>query len=400
MALLTESELRERIARLAAIERPSASPGERRAAEVIAEELRGTGADVRLEEERVHGTYWWPIGIATAAGVLAAVMRPRAAGGLLGLGAAAAAADDLRLGPRLLRRLLPRRATTNVVAEAGDRDAPRTVLLVAHHDAARTGLVFHPEAPRAVARRVPALWDRARTTPPTMWAAVGGPLLAGAGALLGLAAVRRLGAAVSSAFTLAMVDIGRHRTVPGANDNLTGVAVLLSVARALQRDPVGGLRVMLVSTGSEESFMEGMLGFARRHFPRLPPESTWVVCVDTVGSPELLVLEGEGMLGVRRYREDFVALVHGCARRLGIEVREGLRLRNATDGVVALMGGYPTAAIGSVDAYKIPTNYHWPTDTPENVDYGSVADCARLCRAVIERLASDVGDGVPGSGGR
>lgn len=144
--------------------------------------------------------------------------------------------------------------------------------------------------------------------------------------------------------------------------------------------------------------MEGMLGFARRHFPRLPRESTWVVCIDTVGSPDLLVLEGEGMLGVRTYRRDFVEVVHDCARRLGIDVREGLRLRNATDGVVALMAGYPTAAIGSVDAYKIPTNYHWPTDTPENVDYGSVADCARLCRAVIERLAPDGGDAERGAG--
>ena len=400
MALLTESELRERIARLAAIERPSASPGELHAAELIAEELRATGADARLEEERVHGTYWWPIGLATAAGALAAVVRPRTAGGLLGLAAAAAAADDLRLGPRLLRRLLPRRSTANVVAQVGDRHAPRTVVLVAHHDAAHTGLVFHPEAPRALARRIPALWDRARTTPPTMWGAVAGPLLAGAGALLGVTAVRRLGAVVSAAFTLAMVDIGRRGTVPGANDNLTGVAVLLSVARALEREPVSGLRVMLVSTGSEESFMEGMLGFARRHFPQLPPDSTWVVCVDTVGSPDLLVLEGEGMLGVREYGKDFVGLVHDCARRLGIDVWQGLRLRNATDGVVALMAGYPTAAIGSVDSYKIPTNYHWPTDTPENVDYGSVADCARLCREVIERLARDGRDGEPVRGAR
>ncbi len=194
---------------------------------------------------------------------------------------------------------------------------------------------------------------------------------------------------LSAGFALAMVDIGRRAVVPGANDNATGVAVLLSLASALAPEPPAGLRVLLVSTGSEESLMEGMAGFARRHFPRLPRDSTWVVCVDTVGSPHLLLLEGEGMLGVREYRKDFLELVTGCAERLGIFVWQGLRFRNATDGVLALGAGYPTATLGSVDELRIPTDYHWPTDTPENVNYGTVADCARICQAVAERLASD-----------
>ena len=49
----------ERVIReLAAFERPSASAGERRAADWIAGELRDAGCrDVRVEEERAHGGY-------------------------------------------------------------------------------------------------------------------------------------------------------------------------------------------------------------------------------------------------------------------------------------------------------------------------------------------------------
>ena len=36
----------------------------------------------------------------------------------------------------------------------------------------------------------------------------------------------------------------------------------------------------------------------------------------------------------------------------------------------------------------MPTNYHWPTDTPDRVDYGTVADAARLARAVARRIAA------------
>ncbi len=50
-------------------------PGRREAAELIAAELRGAGARVRVEEERAHGTYWWPVGILTAAAGLAGAFR-------------------------------------------------------------------------------------------------------------------------------------------------------------------------------------------------------------------------------------------------------------------------------------------------------------------------------------
>jgi len=205
----------------------------------------------------------------------------------------------------------------------------------------------------------------------------------GAGALLGLRRVQRTGASLSAGFAAAMVDIGARRVVPGANDNLTGVAVLLSLARSLRDQPAEGVRLILLSTGSEESFMEGMQAFARRHFADLPADSTRVICVDTVGSPRLLALEGEGMVWMNEYPKDLLAEVAKGAAELDIDLVPGLRLRNATDGLIALRAGYPTVTLGSVDEFKLPSNYHWPTDTPDRVDFSTVADCARLVDRLI-----------------
>ena len=389
MSLFSEAELRERVERLARIERPSASPGEAQAAELIAAELGELGADARVEREEAHGGYWWPIGLLTGAAALAGARFGRLSAAVVGLAAAAAVTDDVSGGAQWFRRrALPSRSTANVVAEIGVAGAQRTVLVVSHHDAAHPGLVFHPALPRTVARRFPAFWDKQETTPGTMWGAVGGPLLMAAGALFGLRALRNAGTALSAGYAAAMVDIGARKVVPGANDNLTGVAVLLSLARSLRDDPLpGGTRVILLSTGSEESFMEGMQAFGRRHFGDLPTGSTTVLCVDTVGSPHLLALEGEGMVWMNEYPKELLAQVQGAAAELGIHLLPNLRLRNATDGLIALRAGYPTAALASVDDLKLPANYHWPTDTPDNVDYATVADCARLCRSVIERLA-------------
>lgn len=77
-----------------------------------------------------------------------------------------------------------------------------------------------------------------------------------------------------------------------------------------------------------------------------------------------------------------------CAAEAGVTLRRGLRFRNATDGLIALRAGYPTAMLGSVNALKLPDNYHWPTDVPANVDFGTVADTVTVCDAVARRLAS------------
>jgi hypothetical protein len=382
--LLGEHELRSRVQSLAELDRGAGGEGERAAAELIAADLRECGAGVRLEPARVHGTYWWPIALTSAIGLLAALVGGRRAAPLAAL-AAGAAVDDIDVGPRLVRRLLPQRTTHNVVCELGDPEAQRTLVFLAHYDAAHSGLVFWPELPRALMRRFPIL-RRTQTTPPTMWGAVYGPLLVAVGLLLGRERLRQVGAALSAGYLAAMVDIGLRPVVPGANDNATGVVALLSLARALVAQPPRGLRVLLVFPGSEESFMEGMVAWANRHLGELEREQTYFVCLDTVGSPRLLALEGEGMLRIRDYPRELLDLVHELGAEQGIEIVRGLRFRNATDALIALKAGYPTVMLGSADEYKLPTDYHWPTDTADRVSYETVADAARLSWGVVRRL--------------
>src|ERR671931_171178 len=175
--------LEESIRHLATIERGSASPGEREAAEWIAARLGELGCPARIEEEPAHG------------GVL---------------------------GP-----------------------------------------------PRLVAQRFPAAIERADRTFPVISLVWLGPVLVGLGSLLGRRGALAAGTVLAAGSAGAMLDIGLRAVVPGANDNLSAVGVLLALAAELGERPVEGVRVLLVSTGAEESFMEGMQGFMRRHRPTL-----------------------------------------------------------------------------------------------------------------------------------
>jgi hypothetical protein len=380
--------LREQVAELSEIHRPSASPGERLAAGWVEGRMRAYGARVRIETGRAHGGYWGPLTMLSLAGAIGALAgrRSRAGGAAIAGLAAAGVWDDISAGAHHARRLLPKRDTFNVVAEMGPVAARRTVVLVAHHDAAKSGLIFHPAIPAFVWRRFPGLIERNDTSPPLMFPVFGGPALAALGSLLGSRSARVAGGVVSAGAAAVIGQIGSTRVVPGANDNATGVIALIELARRLAEEPTSEIRVLLVSTGSEESFMEGMRAFMNAHGSSLPQDDTFVLAVDTVGSPHLTAIRGEGMLRMNEYPPEGLDLVDQAAAELDIALFPNLRLRNATDGLIALKRGYPCACLGSVTDYKAPANYHWRTDTADRVDYGTVADAVRLCERVVRRL--------------
>jgi hypothetical protein len=384
---MDQQRIRELLQELERIERPSASEGERRAAEWLVERFAELGAEARIEAEPAHGTYWWPLGIGAVLGALggiAALRGRRLLGALLGAIGGAGIADDFPPGKRRLRRLLPRRTTYNVLCELGPADAERTVVLIAHHDAAHSGLVFHPQLPH-VADRL-GLIEGNDTSPPLMAPVVGGPVLAALGALTGSRLLAKLGAFLGLGSAAAMAEIGLRDVVPGANDNGTAVVALLALAERLLAEPPEQTRVILLSVGAEESFSEGIKGFGERHFAELPRESTFFLCLETLGSPHLLVLRGEGFLKMREYPPRALALMDGLAAELDIWLFPNLRLHNGTDGLEPLAAGYETAVLASCTDLKQPANYHWWHDLAENVDFDSVDDGIRLSEAAIRRL--------------
>jgi hypothetical protein len=388
---------RAAIHELAAMSRPSASDGERRAADSIARRLRALGCQATVEEERAHGGYWWPIGLVNAfaatAGLLAlrrrrSVWSRALAVAIAGTGAAALW-DDLGHGRRWFRHaLLPQRPTWNVVGEAGDPAGEHTVVLIAHHDAAHSGLVFHPTLPRIPLKVAPRLHAAAGRSAPLMYTVWLGPVMVCLGSLLGLRRVVGAGAALAAGATGAMADIGLRASVPGANDNLSAVGVLIALGAALHERPLEGVRVLLVSTGSEESFSEGMQAFGRRHFSELDPARTEMICLECVGGPTLIVVEGEGMLRMRDYPSETRAALEAAASAAGIPILRGLRTTAATDAIIPLRAGYRVATIASVDETKLPMNYHWPSDVPDALHWGTIESAIAVCEQFVRSRAN------------
>jgi peptidase M28-like protein len=375
---MAQEQLGRWISQLCSIERPSASEGERQAAEWIAAELRGAGVDARLEVERAHGTHL-PFVLPSVLALLAGLLRSRPLAGPAALAAVAAIVDELEGGKRVLRRALARRRTYNVLAEIGDVRADRTLVFVAHHDAARP---WAEPFGRLVSAPSPApLGGRPLPIAGTLAYA---PMLAAIGILIRCEAVRRAGMAACAFITVLFADIARRPPGPGANDNAAAVAVLLGLACDLAHSAPRSTRVLLVFTGAEETMLEGMDGFLKRHGDTFDPECTLVVCVDQIGWDELLLHRSEGVLRQRRSDPADLKLLLDAARRAGVGLRVAPPFVAPSDGLAARWARLRTVFVGSAASNGGYPHYHRPSDLPENVNMASVLAARRLCRSLID----------------
>jgi hypothetical protein len=368
------------IQQLAAIERPSASPGERRAAEWIVEQLGESATPARIEAEAAHGTHL-PFALPSALALVAGLVRSRPVASAMAALATVAIVDELGGHRRLVRRMLARRETYNVVAELGNPRGSRTVVFLSHHDAARPwgaafGAIVSAPPPRLLGGRPLPIAETLGYAPLTV--------------LLGVAAraraLRRAGIALCAVIVVLFADIARRAPVPGANDNASGVAALLGIARDLSGSRPASVRVVLLSAGSEETMLEGMGAFLGRHRDELDPARTLVVCLDQLGWDRLLLRDSEGVLRRYRSRPEDVDLLVDAADVASVRVEVARSFVSPSDGLAARWAGFPTLFLSSAAANGGYPHYHRPSDVPANVNIETVLAARRLCTQLVAEI--------------
>lgn len=337
---------------------------------------------MRAEIEHFEGysSFAWPFGLISALALAPAALDERRR--VLRSSLAAAATALLVLEGELKRTpvsdLLRRRHSGNLVATIEPSGTTeRTVCLMCHLDTSRSGLMFDP-------RFVGALGGWLALT-----SAAG--LVQGAEAVLGASRPGRgvLGAAravlAANLSLLAEREI-RGKDVPGGNDNASGVAVVATLATELQRQPLGSTRVVALFTGCEEAGTLGAQSFLREH-----DTDGWLfVNFDNVGGPGTLrYLPQEGLARKWPADEGLVDWAESIASErseLGLSRAPG-PIGLTYDATPVLAQGGRAITFVADDHGRIP-NYHWPTDTADNVDPELVETTVEVGRELLNRLDS------------
>ena len=372
---------------------------ERRAARHLEGRLRDLGREAEVQSFDV-----WPRwqlthllhAVLAILGSLVATTSPIAGAATLGV-VAIAAFGDLTGTFHLTRRLIGRRASQNVVSRE-DGDRPGTLVLMAHYDAARSGVVFSDRSMRRRAWIGRVLRRPIGPFEPFFWAIVVTLVCA----LLRVAGVEGDPVtAVQFAATVALIvsvplliDIGLSDVVPGANDNASGVATALRLAERYG-DDLDHFDVWVLLTGSEEAFAQGARAFLRRHKHELTRRDTVFLCVDKVGAGDVRYARREGLLFARRYHSMLVGLCDRIATEdADDEDRYGARSfvsRSVTDAVPARGAGYAAVSVACLGERGYAPHYHQPTDLPENIDPDALDRAFGFCSELIELLDEEIG---------
>ena len=337
--------------------------------------------DARIEPFAGYSTFAQPfgaiLGLALAPALLPRRMRRTRAA--LAAGAAAAMVSEGELRSTPLSDALRGAPSQNVVATVEPRgEARRTLCLVGHLDTSRSGLMFHPGFVRWL---LP--WINAQSTAVAVQAAE--PLLRRSRPGRGLAAAARAVVAVGLGL-LAEREL-RGEDTPGANDNASGTAVSIELARAAAEAPLEATRVVLLLTGCEESGLLGMQSFLGSR-----DTSGWLfVNFDNVGAGTLHFARREGI--GHKWDADAALLaiaerVRGERPELGLEPSEGPIGLTYDATPVLSRGGRGLTFVAAVDGV-IP-NYHWPTDVTANVEPEAIARALEVGAEMI--AAIDAGE--------
>jgi hypothetical protein len=379
--------------------RGSATAHERRAAEYLAAELSSLGLNPTLQPfpGKTSSATRLLLHIAVAAVGGCVLWTSPIVATILGALALSSLVVEQSMRGLVLSRLLPSRCSQNVWAAVRPPHgtAEMRVIICAHYDTQRTGLIWHQ-----------SIWDR--LTPvlhrlPAVCQSPMAPVVIAmfAQCIVGLAASIGENWAVPSlsitaillvygiaAAFLAESSIRPH--VPGASDNASGAAAVLTLAELCKADPREGVEFVLLLTGCEETGLLGAIAWADQHVLELRALLTVFLNLDGLGFGAPHLLEQEVPLAglPMRYPPDLVEKCIAIGAEAGLSEGKPLTVAGYTDGLAFLARGLKgVTIIGCQPGGRLP-NWHRLTDDALHMDFDAAWRGVNLAALLTAELAA------------
>jgi acetylornithine deacetylase/succinyl-diaminopimelate desuccinylase-like protein len=370
--------------------RGSCSPHERRAAEYAAEQMRELGlSDVRLEPYRgapsTYRPYALAFGLAAACTLLAWLFESpwtaavAALANALGIWGMLAETD---FASNWMRWLLPKAEAQNAVGIIPSTgEVRRRAVLCAHLDTHRTPVFYSSKR-----------WHKAFTylVGAALLSLALGAVAYGLLALLGWQLGLWLGA-FAALFQVVFLDLCLHADgtpfSPGANDNASGVGVILGLAERLLEEPPAHTEVWLAFTGCEEAGAYGMASFLDAHAATLGDEAVYLI-LDQVGQGRITYLTADGLIIKRKTHPRALDLARrAAAAQPDLETTEQVGIAY-TDAAVATKRGLVALTVVALPpgGSEESTHWHQMSDTLDRISAQALADAHTFTWQVLQEL--------------
>lgn len=388
------SDAMEHVRHLAGVIGPrgSTTPQEREAAEYAAGVLERLGLAPRVEPFTSTVSGWRPFAVAAlfalACTLLFLIAGPLLAA-LLALVLAAVTLSvflEMYFRPNLLKAFVRKGQSQNVWAPVAAAEAPRRrLLLVAHLDTHRTPWAFTSRSRLAFFKALTTLGVVAFVLTAATFFAY---------AVTFQEWLRWVALLFVPVHALVLWLTWQPDTTPytaGANDNASGVGVLLSLARRLAEAPLRHTEVWLLASGCEEVGSVGAQAFVEAHGEALEGElgGALGVSIDNVGGrgAGVCYTSVEGMVFPLRPSPELFGLAEELRvahPELNAYPRPYTTLH--TDATCLMANRVPSLSfVGLTPEGEIP-DWHQASDVVERVDAGTVERTEEFVWRLLQRF--------------
>jgi hypothetical protein len=171
-------------------------------------------------------------------------------------------------------------------------------------------------------------------------------------------------------FAMFFTRKGKHGgNVPGAADNLSASALSVAMCRFLVNNPScipAETEIRFISFGGEEAGFRGSRRYVKSHLDELKRLDARLLNIETVASPEIIILTSD-VNGTVKNSPEIVQCVVAAAERAGIP----FKVKPATLGTANDSGPFSKAGLKALTllGFKIPQQmvvfYHQKWDNPD-----------------------------------
>jgi len=365
--------------------RGSATPAEREAARYVEAELVRLGVPVTVQRFPSPTSAWRPFGYIFALALIAAVLAPLANPYTGALAAALSSLAlwwllrELNLYPTPLRYLLPHGHSQNVIGRLPPSSLARhKVVLVGHLDSHRTPYFHQTQRRNATLVR----------------------LLTFAGVGLALNAVIFLLVAFTGQSWLYLVAlpfsllhlVGIAITIqadqtpysPGASDNASAVATVLTLAGHLARQPLRNTELWFLFSGCEEVGCYGMRAFIDANRSAL--DGAIFIDFEMVAQGEPGILTHEGLLTRVAYDPELIQLAAAAAASVWRPAH--LKIGAAYgESVISHGAGYRSITVNAMlPETGEPVAWHRPDDDMRVIDEATLGHVVAWGLEILSRI--------------
>jgi len=365
--------------------------GERKAAEYIARELKRMGYNVEWQGFKTtrDNLYLLPLQVAVLLCFSASISLKY--GGLFNILALLLSILGLSLfllevsGVPIETSFMPRYQSQNVFTRFND-SGKKLIIVSAHYDTQRASILFHPK-----------LVDYLGVVSKAIFACF---LMVPIGILLSVFNIHsiaevflRAGLVATAIITVLMFFCevtGRY--VQGANDNGSGVALTLALAEYFanhRSEFPENVDIVFLFTGSEEAGVRGMKHFIKTYSKILPRDTQFII-LDNLGAGKITFLEGEGIVFYRKAGKILLEIAEEMRKKNDGRVQKMKNLLLPTDALAVMAAGFNAIAFLGKDEKGRIANYHWYTDTIENVDMNLLQYAEEFFKEYLIRVAKTI----------